>query len=249
MKKALSITIAAALTLLLCACGGGGSSSEPGSASSGGNVSVPVEPPKDDTAYEITYQSVKPFVNSIGTQYAQVIVEIENTGTSPLYLSSGTYDLETADGFLVTSNSMVSTYPQVIAPGEKGYMYEEDMLDERVDGELTVKPRPDIEKATIEDIRYTVTDVEISPDKYNGLKVKGRVENQTEEDAPGMVYVVFILKDAAGVPIGQVFTIVDELPAGDKVGFEASGLSLPDDVTADTVASYDVYSYPSQFQW
>lgn len=167
-----------------------------------------------------------------------------------MYLSSGSYDLEDASGKLIASSSMASTYPEVISPGEKAYMYEENMLDDAVEGELTVLPRPDVKKAKVENIRYNVTDIEITSDKYGWLKAVGRVENTTEKDEDGMIYVVIILKDENGTPIGQVFTIImEDLAAGAKIGFEATAMSLPDDVTADAVANYDVFAYPMQMQF
>lgn len=254
MKKAIAMLIMIALTLSLVACGDSGTSSAgstPASSPTASPESTPApNSPEKEEAYEITYSSARAYTNSIGTTYAQVIVEIENTGSADLYLSSGSYDLEDANGSLVTSSSMVSTYPNVIAPGEKAYMYEENMLDEAFDGELSVLPRPDVDAAKVENIRYATSDVEITTDQFGYLKAKGRVENTSEEASDGMVYVVLILKNADGNPIGQMFTIVtEEIPAGGKIGFEMSALSLPDDVTEDAIASYDIFAYPMQMQF
>ena len=269
-KKILAIILAAAIIFCMAACGDSSQEKESNSSSASSPAvsnapkaaSEPVDTPEKNLQgntdsdksgseeYEITYSNVKTYTNSIGTTYAQVIVEIENTGTTDLYLSSGSYDLEDENGKLITSNSMVTTRPEVISPGEKAYMYEEDMLDEAVEGGLRVLPRPSVEKAKVDNIRYSVTDLEIAPDKFGGLKARGRVENTTSEDADGMVYVAIILKNAQGAPIGQVFTIITEdLPAGSKIGFEASGMSLPDDVTSDSVAETAAYAYPLQFQF
>lgn len=209
------------------------------------------EPPESKgPAYEITYQNAKVWTNSIGTTWVQTIVEITNTGSTNLYLSSGAYDLEDANGALVTSQSMVSTYPSVLAPGEKGYMYDETTLDDYSgDGNLKILPRPDVEEATVDLIRYNVTDLSVSNDEYFGVNVKGRVENTTEK-SENMVYIVAFFYDASGIPIGSVFTILSEdLDAGAKIGFEMSGFSLPDDVTADVIADSIVYAYPTQFQF
>lgn len=257
-KKLLAIMLAVVMLLTLAACGDSGSEepskpstpSEPDTSTQTPEPEPSPEPEqKKEDAYEITYTNVKTYTNSIGTAYAQVIVEIENTGTTDLYMSSGSYDIEDADGNLVASSSLVSTYPDVISPGEKAYMYEENMLDEAIDGELTVLARPDAEKSKVEKIRYSVSDVAISTDKYGDVKAIGRVENTSEEDG-SMVYIVFILKDSSGNPIGQIFTILmEDLAAGDKIGFEASAMSLPDDVTEESIASYDVFAYPMQMQF
>lgn len=254
MKKIIVLFLGAILAFSMAACDSSGkeNADNPANTPSEAMEETPSPAPelKEEEAYEITYSNVKTYANSIGTMYAQVIVEIENTGTVDLYLSSGSYDLEDENGKLVASSSMASTYPEVISPGEKAYMYEENMLDEAVDGKLTVLPRPDVKKATVENIRYGVTDVEISSNKYGYIKAIGRVENTTSKDEDGMIYVVIILKDANGTPIGQIFTIImDDLAAGDKIGFEASAMSLPDDVTEESVSSYDVFAYPMQMQF
>lgn len=251
MKKLISLLMALTMILSLAACAGESGSAEttvPGSAAS----EIPeTQAPAETTApvavqYEITDARATSWVNSIGTTWVQVIVEITNTGTSNLYLSSGSYDLEDAEGHLVASQTLVSEAPDVIAPGEKGYMYEETTLDTPVEGELTVLPRVDVEEASVDLIRYTVSDASLTEGKYGDLKILGRVENTSAE--PGdMVQIVAVLYDADGVCIGQMFTILtDELAAGDKIGFEMSSLSLPDTVTAEAVAEIVYYAFPMQ---
>lgn len=260
-KKILSILTAVVLLAAMAACSGGGSESrsskesqssssqQPQSSDSSKSQEAPTE--SKDAAYEITYQNSRTYTNSIGTTWVQTIVEITNTGDSNLYLSSGAYDLEDTAGSLVASKKMVSEYPSVLAPGEKGYMYDETILDDYTgDGNLTVLPRPDVEKAKVELIRYNVSDVSVSDDTYGGLKVMGRIENQTSETEDSMIYIVAFFYDEADVPIGSAFTILTEdLAAGDKIGFELNGLSLPDDVTSDAVAKTVVYAYPMQMQF
>lgn len=218
---------------------GSDSGSEPDSAA----------PASDEAVYETTYSNVRTYTDSIGTVWVQVIVEIENTDNCDLYLSTSACDLEDASGKLVKTMPMVSAFPDVIAPGEKGYLYESTTLDEAVEGELTLLARPSVEKAKVPNIRLATSEVELVADNYGFLKARGRVENTSDEEQ-SMVYIVLILKDAENVPIGQMFTILTEdLAVGAKVGFEASGMSLPDDVTADAVASFDVYAYPMQMQF
>lgn len=260
MKKLIALLMALALVFSLAACGGSADQSDgnqgdgqpQGQSSQPEEDSTPVEEIKPaGPVYEITHQNAKVWVNSIGTTWVQTIIEITNTGSENLYLSPGSYDLEDSDGNLVTSRSTVSTYPDVLAPGEKGYMYEETTLDDYSgDGNLTVLPRPDIELAKVDLIRYDVTDVTVSNDTYSGVKVLGRVENTTDETGDGMIYIVAFFYDESGTPIGSAFTILtDTLESGAKVGFEFSGFSLPDDITADSVASNIIYAYPSQFQF
>ncbi len=200
-------------------------------------------------SYEITDCRARTWTNSIGSVCVQTIVEIANTGSTNLYLSSGSYDLENDIGELIDCRSMVSTFPNVIAPGEKGYMYEETTLDEAVDGELTVLPHVDVKRATVDLIRFPVTDVKISNNSYGKVKMLGRVEN-TSNTEQHLVYVVAFLYDSNGSCIGQLSTILTErLSVGDKIGFEMSGFSLPNDITTESISNYIIYAYPLQYQF
>lgn len=245
MKKALLCLLAIAVVFSVTACG----TSEKADDT---NTNVPNEASSDTIAeqtasYEITDKRVATWVNSIGITDMQIIVEITNTGTKNLYLDSGSCDIEDASGKLITSESLVSAFPDVLAPGEKGYMYEETILDKEFDGELTVIPHEEVEEAKVNLIRFPVTDIEISDGKYGGFDMLGRVENTSDEEQD-LIYVTAFLYNESGTCLGQMFTIM-ELSAGDKVGFEMSSLSLPDDISADDIADYVVYAYPCQFQF
>ncbi len=201
-------------------------------------------------AYEVVYTKGTVYTNSIGTTWIQIIVQIENTGSEALYLKSSSVDLEDADGKLVDTKTYISAYPEVLLPGETAVLEEDTTLDSDPGvSELKVIPHLDIVKAKVECIRYTVSETSLSTDKYGELKMTGRVENNTAE-AESMVYVVANLYDAEHHAIGQLFTILtNELKPGEKVGFSLSCLSAPDSLTEDSVASYEVFSFPVQFQF
>lgn len=259
MKKIILIFTAFILTISLAGCGSFIPSPNKQTVATNNTESasevniteeVTTEPALESAvAYEITDSSVALWKDSIGTSWVQTIVEITNTGSEPLYLGSGSYDLEDSEGKLIASQSLVSTYPNVLAPGEKGYMYEETTFDKDVDGELTVIPRVDAKEAKVDLIRLSVSDTEISNGSYGDLEMLGRVENCTDE-TQSMVYIVAFLYDEAGSCIGQMFTILmDDLAAGEKVGFEMSSFSMPDTITASAVADYVVYAFPYQYQF
>jgi len=206
---------------------------------------------ENEVAYEVTYQNAKLYKNSIGTMYVQIIFEITNTGTSRLYLKSGSCDLEDGNGKLIASKSYISVYPDVIDPGETAYYYDETTIDNLNDViDLTIIPRPDVSKAKVDTIRFKISDEQFSPGSYNrGIKMMGRVENTTDKEQ-SMVYVAAILLDVNRIPIGQIFTIImEDLKPGEKIGFEKNSLMLPDDVTLESVAYYIFYAYPNQYQF
>lgn len=257
-RKFILLALMLVLSLLVAACGSGGNNENSGdsqnaSQNEGGESNENSENQEEESsgpAYETSYSAAKVWTNNIGTTWVQTIVEITNTGDTNLYLSSGAYDLEDSEGSLVAAQTMVSAFPDVIAPGEKGYLYDETTLDDyEGDGNLTVLPRPDVEEATVDLIRYTVSDISVSDGSYGGIDVIGRVENVTEE-TDNMVYVVAFFYDAESNPIGSAFTIITEdLAPGDKIGFEMSSFSMPSDITTDMIAETVVYAYPSQMQF
>ncbi len=248
MKKILCFAL---IALLLCGCAAPVATTEaPASVPSIEAVQAEQAEAPAEEAFEITYQNARAYKSNIGTVWAQAIVEITNTGTVPLYIGSSAYDLEDADGKLIASRTMVSAFPSVLDVGEKGYMYEETILEEEPSGELTILPRPDVEAAKVDLVRFPVTDEEIKDGDYGvGLKMLGRVEN-TSDEAQSMVYIATAMYDAAGTPVGLMFNILtEELAPGAKIGFECNGMSLPEDVTVDAIASHVTYAYPLQMQF
>ena len=210
---------------------------------------VSIKEPKPKIEYEITYKNVESWVNSIGTTWVQVIAEIKNTGTVPIYLSSSSYDLEDANGQLIASKQYISTYPDVIKSGEKGYMYDETTLENSVQGNINVIPRINAKKATVSCIRYDVSEISISDTTYNGPKMIGRITNTTSKDEDGLIYVVGILYNSNEKPIGVLLDIItDDLAAGNRIGFTVTSLCLPNTVNTNTINNYKVYAYPKQLQ-
>jgi hypothetical protein len=138
----------------------------------------------------------------------------------------------------------------VINPGEKAYYYEETTLDISEAIDVTILPRAAVRIARVDCIRYPITDIALSEGSFgSGIKVMGRIENNTETDE-SMVYIAVVIFDSNDVPIGVISTIMSEyLDAGAKIGFETSSFSLPDDVTVDSVARYEAYGYPLQMQF
>lgn len=208
------------------------------------------EPAPAGTAYEVSYTNAIVFKDSINTIWVHVVVQIENTGSDALYLSSSTIDLEDANEHLVKTLDLVSAYPQVLLPGETALLVDDTTLDEDPGAEtLTVLPHVQAKKATIECIRFETSEEELFTDQYFGVKLKGRVKN-TSEETQSMVYVIANLYDADHHGIGQLMDILtNDLTAGDKVGFELGALTMPDSITEESIASFEVYAFPVQYQF
>ena len=224
------------------------------------NTDEPAQTPNDGepttttaitgTAFEISYTNAVVYKDSIDTSWVHVVVQIENTGSDPLFLGTGSLDLEDAEEHLVKTIDMVSGYPQVIMPGETGLLVEDTMLDEDPSLDtLTVLPHVQVKKATVDCIRLETSEEELFMDNYSGLKLKGRVKNTTGE-SQGFVYIIVNLYDADHHGIGQLMTIVtSDIADGDKIGFELSALSMPESITEEDVVSFEVFAFPTQFQF
>lgn len=220
---------------------------QPSTAASTAPIEETVAPAEPQ--YEITYQNLDVWTDSIDTVWYQVIIEITNTGNCDLYLDDCNYDLEDSSGNLVATSSLVSSFPYVISPGEKGYMYEQSTLDVAVDASaLVVVPRIDVLVATIEKVQFDVSDVTVSDSDF-GPSIMGRITNTTEEEET-FIQMYAVLFDSNGTPIGATTYANTDIPApGETAGFEMSGIYLPDYITASDVASVVVYAEPMQFQF
>ena len=252
MKKILALILCVCLVFALSACGS--DSNEADANSNSNSVLQPVssenevtKEPEINPSCQYTVYPVKVWASSIGTPWAQVIIEVLNDGNCNLYLNSISVDFENASGALFATQSYINAYPQIIAPGETAYYYEEVMLDNAPSSDLTALPHLDIEAATVEKIQFPISDLSVSADAYGYIKAIGRVENTTAEEQ-NLVKVAVMFYDENNEIIGIAFTYVD-IAAGDKVGFEVSGLSLPSDVTIDRIASYTAVAYPEQYQF
>lgn len=200
-------------------------------------------------SYEIGDGVIRTYKDSIGSKWITVGVPVTNNGTTNLYLPSATIDIEDVSGALVKTLELVSAYPEVIAPGETAYYYEETTVDEELPSaeELTSILHASIKKATVDLIRFDTSEISVKDSTYYDVEVTGRVEN-TSQEAESFTYVSATLYDADGKFLAVVFTIIDdELAPGEKIGFSATSLSS--DVSASDVASYDVYAYPQQYQF
>lgn len=272
MKRSIACLLALLMIASLAACGTG--AQKPSAAGNGslsellgektdsaaapsqtsGNVSASsstdsIAPVQKTDDYEVGEGRAVTYTDSIGTVWVQISVPVKNTGTTDLYLDSGTMDLEDADGHLVDSKSLVPAYPDVLRPGETAWYYEETILEELPDSELKVIPHVDVKSAKISCIRYEVSDVSLTDQTYGGIKITGRVENTTSGDE-SFIYVVVYLYDVQDALLCQALTIMtDTLKAGEKMGFSAVTWTSNDAITTEAVARYEVYAFPLQYQF
>lgn len=202
----------------------------------------------EGVGYEITYSCADLYENSIGTVWISAIAEIENTGSVDLFLSSGSMDLEDEDGSLIKVLNLVSVYPQIISPGEKAYYYQSTILnDVSKEDDVSIVLHPDVAKSRRGKKLFAVTDVVINDREYFGIEAVGRVENSGTKDE-SLIYVAVVLFDISDKPL-SVLLAMPTVNAGEKVGFEATVLSLNPSITKTSIAKFEAYAYSYQFQF
>ena len=194
--------------------------------------------------YEVGNSTCDIWTDSIGSKWMKIAIPVKNTGTADLYLGTATADIETQSGTLLETKSSITGFPQYIKPGETGYYY---VATSRSFDETDVKvvPHVDVRKATNDVLRYDISEVTISTDSYYGVKVMGRVQNNTKK-AGSLDKISAALFDSNNKLICVAFTYLDnDLAIGDKVGFSMTPFAYRN-FTPEDVARYEVYGHPTQ---
>lgn len=192
--------------------------------------------------YEIGTPIINQWTDSIGMKWMRYSVPVKNIGTADLYLEDISVDFESEFGDLLQTESYVSSYPEYLKPGETGYYYDETFCDFD-DTNVNVVPHVQVKKATGAIDRYEISDVSIKSDSIFGIKITGRVQNNTSEKG-SLVIVAANLFDSEGLLICSCFTYLDnDLNPNSKVGFSISQFAYSKFKPSD-VARYEIYSYP-----
>lgn len=196
-------------------------------------------------SYEVGTPTIDIWTDSIYSRWMKVAIPVTNNGETNLYLDDISVDIEDVNGKLLQTKSYISGYPEYIKPGETGYYYDETTCD-FAETNVKVVPNLHVEKAKNDVIRYNICDVSINNDTYSGVKIIGRVQNNTTTKGT-LVKVVANLFDKDGKLICNCFTYLDnDLEVDTKVGFSISPFAFRN-VKAEDVASYEIYAYPQQF--
>jgi hypothetical protein len=229
------------------------------------NTSVIID---DEASYKITRNDCTTFIDPQGTVaelnsfvYLQGILEITNTGKTALELSEGAFDVNKDGEPFMVSEVFLGHYPQIISPGEKGYYYYVKPTDNAVlDGNYTIVPNLSIIKTSFSNIKLDVTESSLIQDEFGKIKLAGRIKNNTQDNQTG-IFIGAILFDSDDKPITILSTPLDAsaddgvgfaciiLAPGDEAEFEATGFYIPNTVTPDSIARYEVYAYPYQFDY
>lgn len=201
------------------------------------------------SSYSITDRHFE-YSTSYGTTSYFAYVAIKNTGKTYLYLKDAIFDFEDDDGHLLETEKYISTTPDVIAPGETGYFYNNSSLDDSVslDNGLNFVPNVTVVEATSTlPIECVVSDISVRDGTYN-VSTLGRITNPTNKDCSYM-YATVIYYNSSGAVIGITGTSVLGLEAGKTTSFEISGINLSRKISAEEVAHYRIIAQDYYYQY
>lgn len=204
----------------------------------------------DEPSYEITYQNAIFHTDEYGYITTRSIAEVKNTGEADLYLPYGSYDLKTQDGSIVHSSKFFRPAPQIIAPGETGYYFENVYMDEGTPTEgISITPYITPETSKLKNYRLEISNTAIFDKEYGGIDVHGEVTN-TSDVAHEYLDIMIVFFDSEGHSIGQAYDLISEtLQPGETRGFDISASDLPTTITTADIAKYQVYAFPEQYQY
>lgn len=230
----------------------GGSKTDTGTTTPG-NSSDPISNPLPGVNYKVTGKSFYYFTNSIGTVEYRAYVEVTNTGTENLYLKDALFDLEDDDGHLLQSDNFISSCPDVIAPGEKGYFYNgisSHTIDESVSlaNGVNFAPQINVIKSDSAPVYYEVFDTDLREGTFGNPKVTGRVKNNTSKD-DSLLYIEVILYDKNGNVLEIAGTNITGLTAGKTVSFEINAMFLGEKANMSSIASYKISAQKAHYQF
>ena len=180
----------------------------------------------------------------------EMVVEITNTSDKPLYLDGRSFDLEDTTGHLLQTDDMISTAPDVILPGEKGYFYNQFGSSIGVDNpneDIVFIPKYTVKEARTIPHDYPVSDISFRSDDW-GYTMVGRVQNDTD-DPDLYVYANVIYYDAEGKCMGITGTNIYDIEPGDTQSFEISSMSIQNTFDPNAVDSYTIYMREHVYQF
>jgi hypothetical protein len=272
MKKAVAITVAAMLTLL-AGCSYGARASGDAERSSAGSYGAPKEetaekssvketgskepknyqPTSSGGAYPISYE-----ISQVRTNYSPAtskslvwldsVIEVKNTGSLPFALWDAKMIIRDAEMNALFSKELGEGYPEILAPGEKGYYFASFQVKSEVyEKGVFGTPKLDIrcyDQGSFQQHYLPVIDdfMEKGSSIYN-LQVKGTVLNDTDEEKVNITaFAVFY--DVVGNPVELAAS--DFLLVGEDGDISINNAFQQHDVDPELVDSYKVFVYLNQ---
>ena len=206
---------------------------------------------EEKTPYTVTDTRFEYYLNTIGQLEYHALTEVENTGEYPLYLQGAVYDFEDMDGHLAWTDDFITSCPNVINPGEKGWFYNSISASGTGNADSSAEyqfiPTLRIVKSNADPVFYEVSDTSLSTNALGYPAVTGRVRNTTEKaDQLVNIHAVFYGND--GKVIGISGITMTDLGPDEQRSFEITGLDLSSSVREEVISDYKVIASKAHFQ-
>lgn len=249
MKKRTPILMVAALCLVLAGCGND-QAATPTEDNTGAQTVAEQEPQQSDQpSIEIVSERLDKYVGALDDPTVDYFAEIKNTGNCAVKLENISIELNSVDGSLIEVRDYIFASPNTINPGESAYIVEtlynsfsaelEGGLDNVGEAKLQytlakTEPR--------EELPIEILEGKIQKDGYNQIKALGRAQNNGTEDLQN-VDLLAIIRDKNGVFQNEVFTILENIPAGQATAF-SQGVLYGDPELDYTESTVEFIIYP-----
>jgi hypothetical protein len=221
----------------------------------GQSVSVPALEAKYidiQVLYEPEYSSQVVMYKEYSQTYSDrleyyAVVEVKNTGKSNIYITGEQFNIEDKEGhLLLTDEFSISKCPDIIKPGEIGYIYSNygiELSETASSDDVVFKPEFNVKSTYSEPVIYDTYDTSVIDGNY-GVALTGRLTNNTDEEL-SYIRIHVIYYDEAGNVLGASGSNITGVPSGSTSAFEISGMMMNDDFTAEDVSEYKVFAYKS----
>ncbi|MER2024995.1 MAG: FxLYD domain-containing protein, partial [Eubacteriales bacterium] len=158
---------------------------------------------------------------------------------------------EDMEGHLAWTDDFISSCPNVIAPGEKGWFYNSIGASGAGDldssAEYQFVPALKIVRSNADPVFYEVSDTSLSTNALGYPAVTGRVRNTTgKADQLVNLHAVFYGNDGKVIGISGM-TMMD-LGPDEQRSFEITGLDLSSSVREEVISDYKVIASKAHFQ-
>lgn len=180
--------------------------------------------------------------------WGQVFVEIVNDGDGWAELQPGDSDFTILDanGGLVTTGFFIYAYPEILGPGETGYLAMETVGDPGQSPEdfVTVEAEGGYDPVREPDVTFEFADVQWRQDEFSGGMTAAGFLTATADVEDAVVGVFCIGPE--GTPLGFSYTnLVQNITAGERKAFETVGSTPP--LTADRCVETKVFASDTGF--
>ena len=198
--------------------------------------------PQETEPYSISNCQAYAYRTDSGSICAFLTATVTNTGTDTLFLDYAECTLTDAAGETVAYADYVAAYPQIIAPGEKGYYCEIIPLDVAEADEFNLSIAENIVTTDAAPTQYDVSEVRVETSPYGYAVSSGTVKNNTQADGD-LVCVCTLLFTADEIPCGFILGYLDDaLKAGQSAEFSYEGSMLPPNVLTELTDHHTVYA-------